>query len=56
MPIAILLLILTPVPVAVMGMQQTYKKEQKVIEICAQKFKTVQEIQQCKAVLTKLDN
>ena len=38
MPIAVLLLFLAPVPVAVVGMQQEYTKEQKVIELCTQKF------------------
>lgn len=55
MPIAILLLFLAPVPVAVIGMQQEQAKEQKVIELCTQKFNTTQEIQQCKAVLMKIE-
>ena len=44
-----------PVPVAVVGMQQEYTREQKVIELCTQKFNTPQEIQQCKAVLMKIE-
>ena len=55
MPIAVLLLFLAPLPVAVVGMQQEYTKEQKVIELCTQKFNTPQEIQQCKAVLMKIE-
>lgn len=55
MPIAILLLFLAPVPVAVIGMQQERAKEQKVIEICSQKFDTPNEIQQCKTVLMKIE-
>lgn len=55
MPIAMLLLFLAPLPVAVVGMQQEYTKEQKVIELCTQKFNTPQEIQQCKAVLMKIE-
>lgn len=55
MPIAVLLLILAPLPVAVVGMQQEYTKEQKVIELCTQKFNTTHEIQQCKAVLMEIE-
>lgn len=55
MPIAVLLLLLAPLPVAVVGMQQEYIREQKVIELCTQKFNTPQEIQQCKAVLMKIE-
>lgn len=55
MPIAMLLLLLTPLPVAVVGMQQEYTKEQKIIELCTQKFNTPQEIQQCKTVLMNID-
>lgn len=55
MPIAILLLFLAPASVAVVGMQQEQAKEQKVIELCTQKFNTTQEIQQCKAVLMKIE-
>lgn len=55
MPIAVLLLFLAPIPAAVVGMQQEYTKEQKVIELCTQKFNTPQEIQQCKAVLMKIE-
>ena len=55
MPIAVLLLLLAPIPVAVVGMQQEQAKEQKVIELCTQKFNTTQEIQQCKAVLMKIE-
>lgn len=54
-PIAVLLLLLAPLPVAVIGTQQEYTKEQKVIELCTQKFNTTQEIQQCKAVLMKIE-
>lgn len=55
MPIAALLLLLAPLPVAVVGMQQEHTKEQKVIELCTQKFNTPQEIQQCKAVLMEIE-
>lgn len=55
MPIAILLLFFAPLPIAVVEMQQEQAKEQKVIEICSQKFNTTQEIQQCKAVLMKIE-
>lgn len=55
MPIAVLLLFLAPAPIAVVGMQQEQAKEQKVIEICTQKFNTPKEIQQCKAVLMKIE-
>lgn len=36
-------------------MRQEYTKEQKVIELCTQKFNTTQEIQQCKAVLMEIE-
>lgn len=55
MPIAILLLFLAPLPIAVVEMQQEQAKEQKVIEICSQKFNTPNEIQQCKTVLMKME-
>lgn len=55
MPIAILLLWLAPLPIAVVGMQQEQAKEQKVIEICSQKFDTPNEIQQCKTVLMQIE-
>lgn len=54
-PIAVLLLFLAPLPIAVVGMQQEQAKEQKVIEICSQKFDTPNEIQQCKTVLMKIE-
>ena len=55
MPVAVLLLLLAQLPVAVVGMQQEQAKEQKVIEICSQKFDTPNEIQQCKTVLMKIE-
>lgn len=55
MPLVFLLLSFAPLSLAITGMQQEYQKEEKVIEICTEKFKTVEEIQQCKAVLIKLD-
>lgn len=55
MPIALLLLFMAPVSIVVVEMQQEQAKEQKVIEICSQKFDTPNEIQQCKAVLMKIE-
>lgn len=56
MPLVVLFLMLAPMGVATVGIQQEYTKEQKINEICVQKFQKVDEIKQCKAVLTKMQN
>lgn len=55
MPIVLLVMFLATPTVGIVGLHQEYIKEQKVIELCTQKFNTTQEIQQCKAVLMKIE-
>lgn len=55
MPIAILLLFLAPAGVATVGLHQEYVKENKVNEMCIQKFKTPDDIKSCKAILMKMN-
>lgn len=54
MPIVVLLLMLAPIGAATIGIHQEEVKEQKVNELCMQKFQNVDEIKQCKAVLIKM--
>ena len=55
MPIACLLILLAPIPVAMIGAGMEYSKEQKVNEICVQNFKNVDDIKQCKSVLMRVN-
>lgn len=55
MPIAVFLMLFAPLGVATVGLHQEYVKENKVNEMCVQKFKTPDEIKSCKAILMRMD-
>lgn len=55
MPLIVLLLMLAPLPLAIESIQTENTKELKVNEICAQKFKDLNEIKQCKTILMKIE-
>ena len=55
MPIIFLALWLMPVGIGVAELHNEHIKENKVNEMCVQKFKTPDEIKSCKAVLMKME-
>lgn len=54
MPLVVLFLMLAPIGAATVGIHEEQIKQQKINEICVQKFQKVDEIAQCKAVLIKM--
>lgn len=56
MPIVALLLLLAPVPLSMVAMDADLKRENKINEMCVEKFKTNEEIQQCKTILMRVNN
>lgn len=55
MPIVCVLLWLLPVGVGVAELHQEHIKENKVNEMCLQKFTNAEEIKSCKKIMMKMD-
>lgn len=54
MPLAVLLLLFAPVPVAMVAASADLQKEKEVNQICVDKFQTTEEIKQCKDILMRI--
>lgn len=54
MPLVVLFLMLAPIGAATVGIHEAEVKEQKINELCIQKFHQPEEIRQCKAILMKM--
>jgi hypothetical protein len=55
MPIACILMMFAPLFVAVPMAHNESVKEQKINQMCIEKFKTPKEIQQCKTILMQVN-